>query len=362
MNKAFKYRLYPNVDQKVLLAKSFGCTRFIYNRMLADKIAHYEITKQNMRLTPAQYKTEFTWLREVDSLALANAQLHLETAFRNFFCGKNIGFPRFKSKHMGYNSYTTNLVNGNIALTGGFVKLPKLGLVKIKQHRQAPDSYRLKSVTVSLTPSGKYYVSILYEYDVKIVAVKPVDVLGLDYSMAELYVDSNDDNPKYPRPYRTAQLKLAKEQRKLSRRKKGGSNRAKQKRKVARLHEHIANQRSDFLHKQSRQIANAYDAVCIEDLNMKGLAQALHFGKSVSDNGWGMFTQMLDYKLSEQGKQLVKIDKWYPSSKTCSSCGALKDELPLSERTFRCCECGFVCNRDYNAAVNIRNEGVRMLA
>jgi len=330
--------------------------------MLADKIAHYETTMRNKRVTPAQYKAEFTWLREVDSLALANVQLHLETAFRNFFRDKSIGFPKFKSKHRGYNSYTTNLVNGNIALTGGFIKLPKLGLVRIKQHRQVPDDYRLKSVTVSLTPSGKYFASLLYDYESEVVTVKPVDVLGLDYSMAELYVDSNDESPKYPKPYRVAQTKLAKEQRKLSQRKKGGSNRAKQKLKVARLHEHIANQRSDFLHKQSRQIANAYDAVCIEDLNMKGMAQALHFGKSVSDNGWGMFTRMLGYKLSEQGKQLVKIDKWYPSSKTCSSCGAIKDELPLSERIFRCCECGFVCSRDYNAAVNIRKVGLRMLA
>jgi len=361
VNKAFKFRLYPNAGQEVLLAKTFGSARFIYNRMLADKIAHYENTKQNLRVTPARYKAEFPWLREVDSLAFANEQLHLETAFRNFFRDTRTGFPNYKSKHIGHNSYTTNLVNGNIALAGGLIKLPKLGLVKIKQHRQAPDEYKLKSVAVSLAPSGKYYASVLYEYEAEVVPVKPVDVLGLDFSMAELYVDSNDESPEYPKPYRAAQAKLAKEQRKLSRRKKGGSNRAKQKLKVARLHERIANQRSDFLHKQSRQKANAYDAVCIEDLNMKGMAQALNFGKSVSDNGWGMFTQMLGYKLSEQGKQLVKIDKWFPSSKMCSSCGAIKDELPLSERIYRC-ECGFVCSRDHNAAINIRDEGLRMLA
>jgi len=361
MNKAYKFRLYPNAGQRVLLAKTFGCVRFIYNRMLEDKIAHYEITKQNLSVTPAQYKAEYPWLREVDSLALANGQLHLETAFRNFFRDNGIGFPKFKSKHRDSNSYTTNLVNGNIALSNGRIKLPKLGLMKIIQHRQAPDGYKLKSVTVSLAPSGKYFASVLYEYEDETVPVKPADVLGLDFSMSGLYVDSNGASPEYSRPYRAAQAKLAKEQRKLSRRKKGGSNRAKQKRKVAMLHEHIANQRSDFLHKQSRQIANAYDAVCIEDLNMKGMAQALNFGKSVSDNGWGKFTQMLGYKLSEQGKPLVKIDKWYPSSKTCSSCGAIKEELPLSERIFRC-ECGFVCSRDHNAAINIRDEGVRMLA
>ena len=361
MNKAFKFRMCPDAGQRELLARTFGCTRFVYNRMLAEKTAHYEQTKQNLRLTPARYKAEFPWLREVDSLALANTQLHLETAFKNFFRDNSNGYPKFKSKHDGHDSYTTNLVNGNIALADGHLKLPKLGSVKVRQHRQIPEGYRLKSVTVSLAPSGKYFASMLYEYETETDAVKPEKFIGLDYSMPELYVDSDGGKPGYPRPYRAAQAKLAREQRKLSRRKKGGRNRAKQKRKVARLHEHIANQRSDFLHKQSRQIANAYDAVCIEDLDMRGMSQALNFGKSVSDNGWGMFTRMLEYKLAEQGKQLVKIDRWFPSSKKCSACGAVKDNLPLSERVFTC-DCGFVCDRDVNAALNIRNEGMRMIA
>jgi len=361
MNKAFKFRLYPNADQRTLLAKTFGCCRFIYNKMLGDKINHYEETKGNLKTTPAQYKAEFEWLKEVDSLALANEQLHLETAYKNFFRDKSIGFPKFKSKHRGNHSYTSNLVNGNIAIADGFLKLPKLGKVKIRQHREIPYEYKLKSVTVSLTPSGKYFASILYEYEVSVQPIKPVEVLGIDFSMPELYIDSNGIMPEYSRPYRQAQKKLAKEQRKLSRRKKGGVNYQKQKRVVARLHEHIANQRKDFLHKQSRQITNAFDAVCIEDLNMKGMAQALNFGKSVSDNGWGAFTQMLNYKLAEQGKRLMKIDKWFPSSKTCSSCGAVKAELPLSERIYRC-DCGFVCDRDVNAAINIKNEGMRLLA
>jgi len=361
MNKAYKFRLYPNCDQRVMFAKTFGCTRFIYNRMLSDKIAHYEETKQYLRTTPARYKQEFPFLKEVDSLALANAQLHLEAAYRGFFGNSGAGFPNFKSRHGGDNSYTTNLVNGNIALSNGYLKLPKLGLVRVKQHRQIPEGYRLKSVTVSKTSSGRYFAALLYEYDTVIQKMPPVDALGLDYSMVELYVDSNGNVPAYPRFYREAQEKLAREQRKLSRRKKGGSNYRKQKLKVARLHEHIANQRKDFLHKQSRQIANAYDAVCIEDLNMKGMSQTLNFGKSVADNGWGMFTNMLGYKLYEQGKQLVKVGRFYPSSKTCSRCGAVKEELPLSERVFRC-ECGFVCDRDENAAINIRDEGVRLLA
>ena len=361
MNKAYKFRLYPNEEHKILFAKTFGCCRFIYNRMLADKKAHYEATGGTLYCYPSQYKAEFPWLREVDSLALVGANNALDSAYKNFFRDKTIGFPKFKSKHKGHNSYTTNLINGNIALGGGFLKLPKLGRVKIKQHRQIPDGYKLKSVTVSLAPSGKYFASVLYEYEADIEQVKPVSVIGLDFSMSELYVGSDGNDPAYPRPYRQAQAKLAREQRKLSRLEKGGANYKKQKRKVARLHERIANQRSDFLHKQSRQIANAYDAVCIEDLNMRGMAQALNFGKSVSDNGWGMFTRMLEYKLEDRGKHLIKIDKWYPSSKKCFSCGAVKAELPLSERTYRC-GCGYVSSRDVNAALNIRNEGLRMLA
>jgi putative transposase len=206
--------------------------------MLSDKIEQYERTKEYLRTTPAQYKGEFEWLREVDSLALANAQLNLETAYRNFFNDKSVGFPHFKSKHSGHNSYTTNLVNGNIALSDGCLKLPRLGKVKIKQHRQIPDGYRLKSVTVSQKSSDKYFASILYDYDADIQPVTLVNVIGLDFSMPELYVDSAGNVPEYPRYYRQALIKLAREQRKLSRCKKGGSNYYKQKVIVARLHEH----------------------------------------------------------------------------------------------------------------------------
>jgi putative transposase len=360
-NKSYKFRLYPNAEQKILLAKTFGCCRFIYNRMLADKIAHYEATGETPLCTPAQYKERFPWLREVDSTALCNAQVNLQTAYRNFFRNKAIGFPKFKSKRGGQAAYTTNMINGNISLANDRLKLPKLGMVKVKQHRAIPNGHLLKSVTVSLTSSGKYYASILYEYETDAALVEPKRVLGVDFSMKELYVPSEGNSAAYPRYYRRVQAKLAKEQRKLSRQKKGGQNRERQKRKVALLHEKVANQRLDFLHKQSRRIANAYDAVCVEDLNMKAMAQALNFWKSVSDNGWGMFTNMLNYKLGEQGKRLIKIDKWFPSSKTCSDCGAVKDSLSLSERIYRC-DCGFVCDRDLNAAINIRNEGIRLLA
>ena len=360
MNKAFKFRIYPNAEQRGLFARTFGSVRFIYNRMLADKIAYYELTNQSLITTPAQYKTEFEWLKDVDSLALANEQLHLEVAYKNFFRDKSIGFPKFKCKHRDKKSYTTNCVNGNIRIESKAVILPKLGKVRMKQHRAIPQGYILKSCTVNQTPAGKYFVSILYEYEQIIQPVKIECIVGLDFSMKELYISSDNEYANYPRYYRRAIEKLQREQRKLSKMEQRSRNYYKQKLIVARLHEKIANQRKDFLHKKSRQIANVYDSVAVEDLNMKAMAQALNFGKSVSDNSWGMFTSFLSYKLVEQGKQLVKISKWFPSSKTCSACGARKEELKLSERVY-VCDCGNILDRDVNAAINIKNEGMRIL-
>lgn len=362
MNKAYKFRIYPNLEQQTMLAKTFGCVRFIYNRMLADKIKHYEETKQKLNNTPAQYKQEFAWLKEVDSLALANAQMNLQTAYNNFFRSPKVGFPKFKSKKSNHRSYTTNCVNGNIKLENGYIKLPKVGLVKLKQHRQIPSDYNLKSVTVSQTPSGKYYASVLFEYEAETQQIEPQTFLGLDFSMHELYKDSNGNEPQYPRYYRQAEKKLAREQRKLSLMQKGSKNRDRQRIKVAKLHEKVANQRKDFLHKQSAMITKLYDCVCIENLDMKAMSQALNFGKSVSDNGWGMFVTFLKYKLEEQGKQLVKVNKFFASSQTCNCCGyknpATKD---LSVRAWDCLECGAHHDRDVNAAINIRNEGMRLV-
>lgn len=247
-------------------------------------------------------------------------------------------------------------------MENGYLKLPKIGFVKLKQHRQIPSDYKLKSVTVSQTPSGKYYASVLFEYESQVQEKEPHNFLGLDFSMHELYKDSNGNEPSYPRYYRQAEKKLKHEQRKLSLMQKGSKNRGKQRVRVARLHEKVANQRKDFLHKQSRQIANAYDCVCIENLDMKAMSQALHFGKSVSDNGWGMFTTFLQYKLEEQGKKLVKIDKFFASSQICSCCGYKNPETKnLSIRAWDCPECGTHHDRDVNAAINIRNEGMRIV-
>lgn len=345
-----------------MFAKTFGCVRFIYNRMLSDKIKYYEETKQKLDNTPAQYKKEFEWLKEVDSLALANAQMNLQTAYNNFFRSPKAGFPKFKSKKSNRRSYTTNCVNGNIVVGNGCLKLPKIGFVKLKQHRFIPSGYKLKSVTVSQTPSGKYYASVLFEYENQVQEQDLHNFLGLDFSMHELYKDSNGNEPQYPRYYRQSEKRLKREQRKLSLMQKGSKNRDKQRIKVAKLHEKAANQRKDFLHNQSRQITNAYDCVCIEDLDMKAMSQALNFGKSVSDNGWGMFVTFLKYKLEESGKRLIKVDKFFASSQICNVCSYKNTATKnLSIRAWDCPGCGTHHDRDVNAAINIRNEGMRIV-
>ena len=362
MNKAYKFRIYPNAEQQIILTKTFGCVRFIYNQMLSDKINYYEETKQKLNNTPAQYKSKFPWLKEVDSLALANAQMNLQTAYNSFFRNPKIGFPKFKSKKSNRRSYTTNCVNGNISIDNGFLKLPKVGLVKLKQHRLILSNYKLKSVTISQTPSGKYYASVLFEYENQIQEQELHDFLGLDFSMHGLYKDSNGTEPAYPRYYRQAEERLKREQRKLSLMQKGSKNRSKQRIKVANLHEKVANQRKDFLHKQSRQIANAYDCVCIENLDMKAMSQSLNFGKSVTDDGWGMFVTFLKYKLEETGKRLVKVNKFFASSQICNVCGYKNTATKnLSIRAWDCPERGTHHNRDINAAINIRNEGMRLV-
>jgi len=371
MNKAYKYRLYPDNKQEILINKTFGCVRFVYNKMLANRKAIYEqykddkeALKQQKYLLPADFKKEFEWLKEVDSLALANAQQNLNAAYSNFFRDKSIGFPKFKSKHHDRKSYTTNNQGGTIRLiNNNTIRLPKLKDVPIKLHRQMPKDSRIKSATINKTATGQYYISILVEFEAIIEPIVPTPetVIGLDYSSKTLYVDSQANSAEYPKFYRQAEAKLKKEQRKLSKRQKEGKNRNKQRQKVAKLHEKVANQRKDYLHKISRKIANTYDAIAIEDLNMRGLAQGLRLAKSTNDNGFGMLKTFLEYKLAEQGKQLVVIDKWYPSSKLCRFCGTVNKELTLADRIWTCQECGMVLDRDVNAAINIKNEGCRIL-
>ena len=362
-NKAYKFRLYPTKEQEIIFAKTFGCVRFIYNKMLTDKIKFYNETKQRLNNTPAQYKKDFEWLKEVDSLALANAQMNLQAAYSNFFRTPKVGFPKFKSKKRSKNSYTTNNdKGGKLRIENGRIRLPKIGLVKIRQHRFIPNNQKIKSATITKTPSGKYYVSILVEYEQYIpnVRLDKNKALGLDYASHSFYVDSQGREANYPRFYRNAQNILAKEQRKLSHMKYGSNNYQKQKLRVARIQEHIANQRKDWIHKLSTQLANEYDYICVEDINMQNIAQSLNLGKSTNDNGFGMFRTILTYKLSDRGKKFVKIDKWFPSSKMCRFCGAINKELTLADRVWTC-KCGKTLNRDENAAINIMNVGLNMV-
>lgn len=374
-NKAIKYRLYPTNEQVIMFAKTFGCCRKVYNLMLSDKIESYKATGRFATVTPAQYKKEYPFLKEVDSLALANAQLNLQSAFRNCFSKsrkKRNEFPKFKSAKHSRKSYTTNNQNGTVTLTNNSIRLPKTGYVKAVIHRMPDVNWTIKSATVSQESDGKYYVSVLFEYDrpVNTYVADLSNAIGLDYASDGLYVDSNGNTGSKHKYYRESHKKLAKEQRKLSRMtgsKKDESksqNYLKQLAKVNKIHRHIANQRRDNLHKLSTEIANQYDVVCVESLNMRSMAnKGFGNGKATLDNGYGMFLTMLDYKLSDRNKYLVKVDKWYPSSQICSCCGyqnpMLKD---LVVRKWNCPNCGSTHDRDINAAKNILREGLRKLS
>lgn len=328
-NKAIKYRIYPTTEQRVMFTKTFGCCRKVYNLMLADKIEGYKATGKFPTVTPAKYKEDYPYLKEVDSLALANKQMDLQAAFRNRFNKKRkkkSGFPKFKSAKHSRKSYTTNNQNGTVAIINNkYIKLPKIGKVKAVIHRIPNDNWTVKSATISLASDGKYY-----------------------------------DRESYD--------KLAKEQRKLSRMqgsKKNedkSNNYIKQLHKVNKIHRHIANQRLDNLHKISTEIANQYDVVCVETLNMKAIAnKKFGNGKATMDNGYGMLLSMLEYKLSDRNKYFVKVDKWFPSSQICHCCGTRHPEMKDLANHKMICDCGLIMNRDQNAAINILNEGLRLL-
>ena len=373
MNKAIKYRLYPTSEQKVLFAKTFGCCRKVYNLMLEDKIASYKKTKSFGKQTPAMYKTDYPFLKEVDSLALANVQLNLQGAMKNCFDKKRKkknGFPKFKSSKRSRKSYTTNNQNGTVAIIADrYIKLPKIGNVRAVIHREPKSDWVIKSATISQDSDGKYYVSVLFDFDREIKQVLISDnAIGLDYASDGLYVDDKGNVGSNHKYYRESHNKLAKEQRRLSRKVGSKKNSAKsnnylkQLRKVNKVHKHIANQRLDDLHKKSTEIANQYDVVCVESLNMALIAnKGFGNGKATLDNGYGMFLNMLEYKLAERGKYLVKVDKWFPSSQICHCCGQIHKEMKaLTIRTMKC-DCGLTISRDQNAAINIKNEGLRIL-
>ena len=372
-NRAIKYRAYPTTEQSVMFAKTFGCCRKVYNLMLSYKIESYKSTGKFVTVTPAKYKKDYPYLKEVDSLALANVQLNLQRAFKNRFSKsrkKNNGFPKFKSAKRSRKSYTTNNQHGTVAITDNSIRLPKIGHVKTVIHRKPNDSWIVKSATVSQESDGKFYISVLFEIadSINTYVADTNNCIGLDYASDGLYVDNNGNvgtNHKY---YHESHDKLAKSQRRLSRMQGSkkheikSNNYLKQLRKVNKIHRHIANQRLDNLHKISTEIANQYDVVCVESLNMKSMSnKGFGNGKATLDNGYGMFLSMLEYKLSERNKYLVKVDKWFPSSQICHCCGKIHPEMKnLIIRTMKC-DCGLTIGRDQNAAINILNEGLRIL-
>lgn len=372
-NRAIKYRAYPTTEQSVMFAKTFGCCRKVYNLMLSDKIESYKSTGKFVTVTPAKYKKDYPYLREVDSLALANKQMDLQEAFRNCFSKsrkKNNGFPKFKSAKHTRKSYTTNNQKGTVAITNNSIRLPKIGHVKAIIHRKPDDNWSIKSATVSQESDGKFYISVLFGIadTINTYVADTTNAIGLDYASDGLYIDNNGNvgtNHKY---YRESHDKLAKAQRRLSRMQGArkheikSKNYIKQLRKLNKIHRHISNQRLDNLHQISTKIANLYDVVCVESLNMKFMSnKGFGNGKATLDNGYGMFLSMLEYKLSEKNKYLVKVDKWFPSSQICHCCGEVHPEMKnLTIRTMKC-DCGLTISRDQNAAINILREGLRIL-
>ena len=372
--KAYKFRIYPTEEQEIFFAKTFGCVRKVYNLMLNDRKKAYEEVKNDPSKkmafpTPAKYKKEFPFLKEVDSLALANAQLNLDKAYKNFFRNKSVGFPRFKSKKNPVQSYTTNNQNGTVALIDSkFIKVPKLkSLVRIKLHRRPKGM--IKSATISRHASGKYYISLLCKEEINELP-KINSAIGIDLGIADFAILSDGQKIDNNRFTSKMEKKLKREQRKLSKRallakNKGiplseAKNYQKQKRKVARLHEKVMNQRTDFLNKLSTEIIKNHDIICIEDLNVKGMLRNHKLARSISDVSWSSFVAKLQYKADWYGREIIKVDQWFPSSQICSECGHKDGKKSLDIREWTCPICHTHHDRDINASINILTEGLRI--
>ena len=358
VRKAYKYRIYPNTEQKVFFTKCFGCVRFFYNKSLSYMNDIYKATGKFKNITPASYKSDYPFLKEVDSFALCNAQLNRNTAFKSFFSHKT-GFPKFKSKRNDQ-SYTTNN-QGSVKFSSNnrYISVPKCPRIRIKKHRDFIGT--IKSITVSRTTDNKYYISLLVEEETK--PMEPTDgMIGLDLGIKDLIVDSNGKKYKNHKYLTKSQNKLAKEQRKLSKMVKGSNNRNKQRIKIARLYKHIQNQRNDYLHKLSKSIVDENQVIVLEDLKVKDMEHNNKLARNITDVSWSRLVSMLIYKANWYGRTVIKVPSTYPSSQLCSICG-YKNSITkdLAIRKWTCPKCGSIHDRDINAAKNILSKGIEIL-
>lgn len=364
MQKGIRLRIYPSREQQSLIHQTFGCTRLIYNRGLVMRQEAFEqgerigYSETSAMLTALKRTDDFAFLRAVDSIALQQVLRDLDRAYVNFF-QKRAGYPRFKSKRQPYQSYRTINQGGNIRIVGKRLKLPKLGLVKVKQ---SMDIGPIKSVTIQRTPTGKYFAVLTtpFEPDQE---VNLGGSIGIDVGLTHFYTDSNGHKVDNPRFLEKSLKKLAREQRRLSRKEKGSTNYRKQRQRVALIHEKVLNQRQDFLHKLSTTLVCENQTICVEDLRVKNMVRNGKLARHISGASWGTFLRMLEYKAAWYGNDFIRIPTFYPSSQTCSGCGT-KNPLvkDLSVRMWACSDCGTSHDRDHNAAVNILTKGLQLLA